>query len=96
MTENGNEHGDLRIDIERFGPGPEAINELSRAAFLSQAQTTASRTLLHERMYGFCGSTKVRSTTEYLLPRAKQDHPRRTLRPKLAASTTERVSVARM
>ncbi len=33
MTENGNEHDDLQINIERFGPGPEAIDELSRAAF---------------------------------------------------------------
>jgi hypothetical protein len=27
-----NENGDLRIDIERFGPGPEVIEEVSQAA----------------------------------------------------------------
>jgi Copper amine oxidase, enzyme domain len=32
MTENGNEHNDPQIHIERFGPGPEAIDEVSQAA----------------------------------------------------------------
>jgi Copper amine oxidase, enzyme domain len=32
MNENGNEHDDLRIDVERVGRGPEAIDEVRRAA----------------------------------------------------------------
>src|SRR5215210_1482519 len=32
MSDYGNEHHDLRIDIERFGPGPEVIDEVSQAA----------------------------------------------------------------
>ncbi|MBA2533407.1 MAG: hypothetical protein H0V21_00180, partial [Rubrobacter sp.] len=32
MSDYGNEHDDLRIDIERFGPGPEVIDEVSQAA----------------------------------------------------------------
>jgi hypothetical protein len=31
MTENGNEHDNLQIYIERFGPGPDAIDEVSQA-----------------------------------------------------------------
>ena len=31
MNENGNEHDDLQINIERFGPGPEVIEEVSQA-----------------------------------------------------------------
>ena len=31
MSENGNEHDDLQINIERFGPGPEVIEEVSQA-----------------------------------------------------------------
>ena len=31
MTENGNEHSDLRINIESFGPGPEATDEVREA-----------------------------------------------------------------
>ncbi len=30
MKENGSEHDDLQINIERFGPGPEAIDEVSQ------------------------------------------------------------------
>ena len=33
MKENGNEHDDLQINIERFGPGPEDIDEVSQATF---------------------------------------------------------------
>jgi hypothetical protein len=33
MTGNGNEHDDLQINIERFGPGPEDIDEVSQATF---------------------------------------------------------------
>ena len=32
MNENGNEHDDLRIDVERVGPGPDAIDEVRRAS----------------------------------------------------------------
>jgi hypothetical protein len=32
MDENGNEHDDLRIDIERIGQGPDAIEEVRRAS----------------------------------------------------------------
>ena len=32
MSGNGNEHDDPRIDIEGFGPGPEVVDEVSRAA----------------------------------------------------------------
>ncbi len=31
MSENGNEHDELRIDVERVGPGPDAIDEVRRA-----------------------------------------------------------------
>ncbi len=31
MSENENEHGDLRIDIERFGPGPEVTDAVREA-----------------------------------------------------------------
>jgi hypothetical protein len=31
MNENRNEHEDLQIDIERFGPGPETTDEVSQA-----------------------------------------------------------------
>jgi hypothetical protein len=31
VSGNGKEHDDLQIDIERFGPGPEVIDEVSRA-----------------------------------------------------------------
>ncbi len=31
MNENGNEHDDVQINIERFGPGPEAIDEVTQA-----------------------------------------------------------------
>jgi hypothetical protein len=33
VKENGNEHDDLQINIERFGPGPEDIDEVSQATF---------------------------------------------------------------
>src|ERR671915_2595500 len=32
MNENGNDHNDLQIEVEQFGPGPEVIDEVSRAA----------------------------------------------------------------
>src|ERR671920_1131683 len=31
MNEYGNEHSDLRVNIERVGPGPETIDEVSQA-----------------------------------------------------------------
>src|SRR5215204_3830835 len=31
MSENGNEYDNLQINIERFGPGPETIDEVSQA-----------------------------------------------------------------
>ena len=32
MNENGNERDDLRIDVERVGPGTETIDEVRRAS----------------------------------------------------------------
>ena len=32
MSENGNQHDDLQIDVERVGPGPDAIDEVRRAS----------------------------------------------------------------
>jgi hypothetical protein len=32
VSENGNEHNELQIDVERLGPEPETIEEASRAA----------------------------------------------------------------
>jgi hypothetical protein len=32
VSENGNEHDELQIDVERLGPEPETIEEVSRAA----------------------------------------------------------------
>src|SRR5918995_3037826 len=30
MNENGNDHDDLQIEVEQFGPGPEVIDEVSQ------------------------------------------------------------------
>ncbi len=46
MSESGNEHDDLQIHIERVGPGPEALGEVSQATLnhpLVRAQLIETR-----------------------------------------------------
>src|SRR5918997_5062214 len=50
MNEYGNEHSDLRVNIERVGPGPETIDEVSQAlaehaSLQEQLSETRSRLL---------------------------------------------------
>jgi hypothetical protein len=58
-----NENGDLRIDIERFGPGPEVIEEVSQAA------------LNHPSVQRQLSETRHRLLSVRLLTPAVEDKP---------------------
>ncbi len=58
MNENGNEHDDMQINIERFGPGPEAIDEVTQA------------TLNHPSVQEYLGETWHRLISVQLLKSA--------------------------
>ena len=63
MNENGNEHDDLQINIERFGPGPEATDEVSQ-------------TLLdHPSVQEYLSDTRHRLLSVQLLKSTTQDKP---------------------
>src|SRR5215216_3278301 len=63
MNENGNEHENLQINIERFGPGPEAIDEVSQA------------TLNHPSVREQLRETRQRLLSVQLLKSAVQGKP---------------------
>jgi hypothetical protein len=63
VSGNGNDHDDQQIDIERFGPGPEVIDEVSRAVL--------SHPLVQEQLR----ETRHRLLSVRLLERALEDKP---------------------
>lgn len=63
VSGNGNEHDGLQIDIERFGPGPEVIDEVSQAA------------LNHPAVQEQLSETRHRLLSVQLLEPALEDKP---------------------